>query len=84
MPRPIKLYFSPLLHKEFEESVKEKVSYSHIAGYFPYEVHERFEAFLLKKGFRVVKNKKRAQKLSKRGESMLWSWNFNGWIWYRS
>lgn len=81
MPRPNKLYFSPILHKEFEETLTEKVSYSHIAGYFPDCVQEQFELFLLNKGYRLVRNKKRAQKLIKRGESMRWSWNLSGWFW---
>ena len=81
MPRPNKLYFSMLLHKEFEETLTEKVSFSNEAGYFPDYVQEQFELFLLKHGYKLVRNKKRAQKLIKRGESMRWSWNLSGWFW---
>lgn len=70
-----------LLHKEFEKTLTEKVSYSIEAGYFPDHVQERFELFLLKQGYKLVRNKKRAQKLIKRGEPMRWSWNLSGWFW---
>lgn len=84
MPRPMKLYFPTELHREFEQSLTAKVTHSHIAGYFPDYIQEAFEVFLLRKGYGLVRNKCRAQKLSKRGEPMRCSEHLNGWIWIRT
>lgn len=83
MPRPARLYFPVDLHKTFEEALPkiEKIACSQLAGYWPDEFQLRWEMFVLKKGYRLVRNKKRAQRLAKRGERMHWSDHLDGWIW---
>lgn len=84
MPRPYRLYFPSELHKEFEETLPktETVVCSRVAGYWPDQFQVSWELFTLKNGYRLVRNKKRAQKLAKRGASMHWSENLTGWIWH--
>ena len=83
MPRPARLYFPVDLHKTFEEALPktEKIACSQLAGYWPDEFQLRWEMFVLTKGYRLVRNKKRAQKLAKRGAPIHWSENLIGWIW---
>lgn len=83
MPRPFRLYFPSSLHKSFEDALPatETITCSRQAGYWPDEYHVRWELFVLKNGYRLVRNKKRAQKLARRGECMHWSDSLSGWIW---
>lgn len=83
MPRPVRLYFPGALHKRFEENLPEteKIVCSQQAGYWPDKFQLSWELFVLKNGYRLVRNKSRAQRLAKRGERMHWSDHLGGWIW---
>ena len=83
MLRPARLYFPVNLHKTFENGLPktEKIACSQRAGYWPDKFQLSWELFVLKNGYRLVRNRSRAQRLAKRGERMHWSDHLKGWIW---